>query len=149
MLIEKYGDDFKKTTDLIYYSRKLNAILLNLNLLVVYFLVKYLSSKMTALLRVLFYGLNSLILPTGLIAHSEAFFLLLFYFALFLLIRLSSNKEKNKVLAIISALVVGLCAQTKLNGFIPLIFFNLFSIIQLLFSCICSALSFYFLHNAM
>ena len=131
-LIKKYGEGFKKTVDLIFYARMLNALLLAGNLVIIYFLISSLSGTIIALLTTLFYGINNLILTTGLIAHSEALFLFLFSFGLYLLVRIFSNKEYGIKTLVLFGIISGLVAQTKLNGFMFLLFFWFFSIVYFL-----------------
>jgi len=105
-LIKKYGEGFKKTVDLIFYARMLNALLLAGYLVIIYFLISSLSGTIIALLTTLFYGINNLILTTGLIAHFEALFLFLFSFGLYLLVRIFSNKEYGiKTLVLFGSLI--------------------------------------------
>ncbi len=131
-LIAKYGEDFKKTIDLIFQARKLNALLVAINLIVIYLIISLISNKLVAFLATIFYGFNNLFLTTSLIAHSEALFLLLFNLGLLLLLKMFLKDAKHYKIHLLFGIVAGLTAQTKLNGFLLIIFYNLFFIAKLI-----------------
>jgi len=121
-LIKKYGQNFQKTIDLIFTARKMNVILLSLNILIVYFIVINYLDIFPSLFAVLLFGFNNFIINASLRAESEGLFLFLFNLNLLILIL---TVKKNRLFSILFAVVAGLLWQTKLNGAMMLIIFDI------------------------
>jgi hypothetical protein len=132
----KYGEGIFKTIDLIYTARRANVILLALSVVVVYFLARTIFGTEVAVLSVLFYGFNNLIVYYGLMAHSEALFLLLFNLGLLLLVLRFGKKKKCFKIFIPFSVVAALCTATKLNGLMLIIFFNIFILFEIITLCV-------------
>lgn len=113
--LTKYGSNSLKTINLIYHARVLNILILSGAVIFAYFLVSHFLGKFTAILFTVFYGFNTLIIDSGLKAHSEALFLLTFN-AAFLLMNLYFSKGRKFVYLLLFSLFSGLCMSTKING---------------------------------
>jgi len=118
--LRKYGTDSINTVNTVYYARIINFFLLALAAVIFYYVVYLYKNFIVALLMVFFYSFNPLFIDSGLKAHSEALFVLLFNSSLFVLTLYFVKKRSLKYLIIFSILA-GLCMSTKLNG-IMLIF---------------------------
>lgn len=129
----KFGDNFQKTIGLIFAARKANIFLLSGSVLLVYLITLISAGFSIALIITPFYGLNNLIINNGLVAHSEALFLALFNLGLLVLILIFAKETKYRnFLLVIFPTIAGLCASTKLNGFMLLIFFDSFALFSLI-----------------
>jgi len=118
--IKKYGGDIVKTINLIYYVRTINILLLAASVVVMYYLGSALTNNNFGILISVFYGFNTLLVSSGLKAHSEALFVLLFNAAVMSMITYFI-KQKRLIYLLIVALLLGLCVSTKLNGFMLVI----------------------------
>jgi len=136
-LLSKYGKNFEKTIEIIFIARKFNALLLSINLLIIYILTSLISNNLIAIITVIFYGFNKLIILTSLIAHAEALFLLIFNLGLLILLYIF-NSKKELFTHLFFGIISALCAQTKLNGFLLIIFYDILIIFQSIY---------YFLNN--
>jgi len=116
--VAKYRQD---ALEVIYQARKLNVWLLAASAVAVYLVAGELMGVFWAVVTAIIYGFNALLINVGLVAHSEALFLLLFNAAIFFLSRYFSRDHQDICLWIFSVLA-GLCMSTKLNGVILLIF---------------------------
>ena len=120
-LVNKYGQNFQKTIDLIFTARKINVYLLSLNVVIVYYISVFCFGLFPSLLISLLFGSNNFIIEACLKAHSEGLFLFLFNLDLLILIL---TVKKNRLFSILFAIVTGLLWQTKINGVMMLIIFN-------------------------
>lgn len=114
-LIRKYGNGIQKNIDLILYVRILNTMLLTAAVVVLTFFLKRQRGAVFALGFLFLYGFNTLIVDSGLRAHSEALFLLFFNSSMISMFIYFLTGEKLRYLIIFSILL-GLCFSTKLNG---------------------------------
>lgn len=112
--VAKYGLGVLKPIALIHHSRMLNAILLSGAITVAYFMVLQFMGFIPALIFSIFYGFNTLIVTTGIVAHSEALFLFTFNTAFLFMCLYFSQRKVSYLLAF--SLFAGLCMSTKLNG---------------------------------
>lgn len=127
----RHGAESVKAINLIYMSRVLDVVLLAGSVVIVYLLVLQYFHHWVATLFALLYGFNPLLITTGVIAQSEALFLFTFNCA-FLFLTLYFQKGQRKLDLVLFALFAGLCASTKLNGFMLPIIFLVINTIQAL-----------------
>lgn len=118
----KYGVNGLKPIHLIYQARLLNLFLLTGAVIFAYFFALQFSGRIFAVIFSLFYGSNSLIIDSGLKAHSEALFLFTFNAALLFMSLYFFRGRKILYLSLFS-LFAGLCISTKLNGIMLVITF--------------------------
>lgn len=128
-LLNKYGDGFDKTLNIIYQSRRSNVLLLSLNVIVTYYMLLLIFRPGISSLIVFIYGLNPLLINAGLRAQSEGLFILLFNTSLFLLIVYFIKRESTLLLVLFS-ISVALLTETKLNGIMLLFYFEFLLFIQ-------------------
>lgn len=76
--IKKYGNKIMKTIDLMYYVRNINIILLAASVVVIYYLSVAHTNLVFGIIISAFYGFNALLVSSGLKAHSDTLFVLLF-----------------------------------------------------------------------
>lgn len=131
-LINKYGQGFIKTINIIFTARRVNVFVLAASMVTIYFITLMVFGRLVALLTVLFYGLNNLVVTASLRAHSEGIFLLLFNLGILLLLIIFGQNKKNHKTLLLFSLISGLLTQTKLNGIIILAFFNFLIILIIL-----------------
>ncbi len=115
---------------IVYQARLLNLLFLLITIVITYYLLLQLFHPLFALGSAIYYGLNSLIIESSLVAHSEALFLLTFTTALLFFV-LYVKRSGNLLYIVIFMVFTGLCASTKLNGFLLLGIYCLMSLIQL------------------
>lgn len=121
-LIKKYGHKFRKTIDLIFSERIINIYLLSFNVIIVYYISLFCFGSLPSLLVSLLFGVNDFIVDTSLRAQTEGLFLFLFNLDLLLLILALRNRKI--IYFMLFAIITGLMIQTKLNGIIMLLIFN-------------------------
>lgn len=114
-LVARLGKNILKSIELIKSIRFLNSILLALSVTIMFLLFKNRKGLLFSLIFTFFYAFNSFILNWGLLAQSEALFLLLFNSSLFFLCKYIFHKNSIKNLLFFS-IFSGLCFSTKLNG---------------------------------
>lgn len=131
--VAKYGTDSLKPINLINYARILNIFLLAGAAIFAYFFLLQYAGVVVAIIFAFFYGFNSLIINTGLPAHSEALFLFTFNGA-FLFMNLYFTKGRKIVYLLLFSLFTGLCISTKLNGSMLLVIFFVSNILLSLLS---------------
>lgn len=123
--VDEYGKALLKPIGIIFKARAMNIVLLAGAILFGYFMALKLGGPILAILFSFSYGFSTLMINTSLIAHSEALFVFLFNGGLLFMALYFSNLRRIYYLFIFS-LLSGLCASTKLTGFIlPTIFFVL------------------------
>lgn len=125
-LLKIHGGGFKKTLEFIYEARLVSAVFLVLTCLFVFLISKKVLTDLYSYLIVFLFGINSVIFYTGLRATSEAIFIFLLTLGTYFIILLFSQVKKNRFTLIFFAVTAGLAIQTKLNGIILLIIFNMF-----------------------
>lgn len=125
--VSKYGMPGKALSSFIYYARVLDIILLVASVFAAYLLVMEYAGFYPALLFFVFYGSNKLVVETGLKAHSEALFLLMFNCAIYAMMRYFTRARQLRYL-LLFALFAGFCFSTKLNG---LLLFAIFFVLNL------------------
>lgn len=130
--IAKYGLGALKPIALIHHSRILNVILLSGAITVAYFMVLQFMGFIPAILFSIFYGFNTLIITTGIMAHSEALFLFTFNAAFLFMCLYFSRRKVSYLLAF--SLFAGLCMSTKLNGIAVAVFFLIFNSMVFIFN---------------
>lgn len=128
--VAKYGIDILKPLTLILSVRSLNIILLTLAVVCVYFLILPFGGTWFALAVTLAYGYNNLIVETGVMAQSEALFLLCFNTALLCMSTYFQKKHRLMYLLLFSV-STGLCISTKYNGGMLLLIFAGLNVIYL------------------
>lgn len=101
--------------NLIFYVRKLNFLFLAGSALIIFWFFWKQKGLWFSLALTFFYAFNSLVVTTGIKAHSEALFLILFNSSLIAMILYFLKKQKALYLICFSILA-GLCFSTKLNG---------------------------------
>lgn len=111
--------------DLILSARRANIFLLSLNLILVYSLVLYVFGFIPAILTVILMGLNDFIITVNVVAHSESLFLFLFNLSLLLVFMIFFKKKERFWIYSLLGIVVGLLVQTKLNGLLVLLTFDI------------------------
>jgi hypothetical protein len=114
-LVNRYGNTITLNLSLIQKVRQLNSILLAGSVVTLFLFFKKRVGSLFSLTFTLLYAYNSLILSTGLMAHSEAIFLLLFNISLVILYKHLFETRSLKTL-IYFAIFAGMCFATKLNG---------------------------------
>lgn len=113
---KKYSDlENSSAAKIVYQARMLNVFIMSLTVVVTYYLLLLYFHPVVAGIAAVYYGLNSLIMQSSLVAHSEALFLLTFTAALFFLILYLKN-SMNRFYLLLFSLSTGLCASVKLNG---------------------------------
>jgi hypothetical protein len=117
--------------DLIYWTRFLNIFILMGAVGVLLYLLFKIKGIWFSLVFFFLYGFNPLLIRFGLMAQTEALFLLLFNSSLVALIYYFVKEEDKRLLLWFSVLV-GLCFSTKLNGVIPLFTYLLISVVLLI-----------------
>ncbi|GAB4219473.1 MAG: hypothetical protein Fur009_5810 [Candidatus Microgenomates bacterium] len=130
--IEKYGNKIIKPLNLIYYARLLNIFLLAGAVILAYYIAFYYKGLIFAIFFSFFYGFNSLIISTGLKAHSEALFLFTFNAAIFFMINYFI-KNRRFIYLLLFSLFSSLSMSTKLNGGFLLVIFLMANFILLIF----------------
>lgn len=120
--VAKYGIGSLKPINLIYQIRILNIFFLASAVVFAYFVVLNYAGLVVAIIFTFFYGFNSLIIESGLRAHSEALFLFTFNIAL-LFMSLYFTKKRNFYYLILFSVFTGLSMSTKLNGVMLVIIF--------------------------
>lgn len=131
--VAKYGESSLKSVNLIYRARILNTFLLAGAVIFAYFLALEYGGVIFALIFSIFYGYNSLIIATGLKAHSEALFLFTFN-AAFLFMNLYFIKGRKILYLLLFSLFAGLCISTKINGSMLVVIFVVLNLLQFFFS---------------
>lgn len=129
--VKEYGNDALKPIALIYYTRVLNTFFLAGAVLFIYYLLLEYKGLIFAIIVSILYGYNSLIISTGLKAHSEALFIFTFNAALLFMILYFTKNRKTRYLLLFS-LFSGFCMSTKINGLMLVIIFNVINIILIL-----------------
>jgi hypothetical protein len=114
-LVAKLGKNILKTTELIQSVRILNSLLLASSVVLLFTLFYKPKRLLFSLIFTFAYAYNSLILNWGLMAHSEALFLLLFNCSIYFLYKYFFQSDTTKNLLFFSVFM-GLCFSTKLNG---------------------------------
>ncbi len=130
-LITKYGNNIRKTINLIYIVRTTNAVILALTVILVYYITLILFGYSAAFLSTIFYGFNFYIINNGLLAGSEALFLLFFLLSFLLILLIFTQKKNTLYLTILFSVSTAFLAQTKINGLIILILFYLLLFVKL------------------
>ena len=120
--VAKYGSDSLKPISLVYVARMLNVLLLATAVILAYFFVLQHAGFIPAIVFSFFYGFNTLIIETGLKAHSEALFLVTFN-ASILCMTLYFTKGRRTLYMLFVSIFSGLCMSTKLNGSMLIIIF--------------------------
>ncbi|MDO8451453.1 MAG: hypothetical protein Q7S76_01140 [bacterium] len=118
----KYGDKSLKTLDLISHARTINAFLLSGAVVAGYYILLRLGGLVPALVFSLSYGFNILLVTSGLKAHAEGLFVLLFNASLLAIIYYFTHQNRLRHVILFSILA-GLTVSTKLNGIMVLISF--------------------------
>ena len=131
---QKYGPKSIETINLILEARRYNTVVLTLTAILVYFLGLKIKNSVFGILFSVVYGLNTLVVNTNLVAHSEVLFLLFFNASILTLSHLYSRKKVNKFLLLFFAILSGFCMSTKLNGAMLLIIFLILQLYSLLAS---------------
>lgn len=130
-LINKFGIGIKSTIALIFKARRINVLILSLNIVIIYFLILLLvNNPIISFLISSFYGFNYFVLTTGLIAQTEGLFLLLFNCSVLILLKIKFRKTDIKT-HFIFAIFIALLTATKLNGIMFLFFYYFYSAIYL------------------
>ena len=127
LLLDKFGPDINKTIDLIYSARTINIINLSLSVVIAFILTKRISTLPISLMTSTFFGLNYLLITSGLRVHSEGLFILLFLFGIYeTLLYFGKIFIKNTFSPhiILLGFSYALVSQTKLNGIMLLFFAN-------------------------
>lgn len=122
--IDKYGQNIKKTINLIFIARSINIFLLSLNLVTVYFIILIFFNFWSSVFVTILFAINDYIINTSLLAHSDGLFLLLFNLGLLLISLILLRKKGGFFLYCLLALIIGLLTETKLNGIVILFIFN-------------------------
>lgn len=121
-LLLHYGPQFQKTIHAVLTARSINVVFMSITSVILFFLAMRFFPVAAALLITLWYGTNSLIVSSGLLAMNEGLFLLLFVSGVYLLVDYFSGLLSLKK-AVLIGLVSGLCMATKLNGVMIYVFF--------------------------
>ena len=131
-LINQYGEHMNGIIQTIWTARIINIFLLIVSIIFLYNTTYLIFDNKTAAISTIMFSLNNLIINDGLIAHSEALFILTFNASIYYIIKsFQKNKLKNTILFSIFS---GLCFSTKLNGimtyllFIPIMGINTYII---------------------
>lgn len=134
-LIKRYGNEFRKTTSLIFKARHASVFILSLTMVVVYliFLTMF-ENAFLSLVGSIFYGLSPLILKYGLIAYTEPFFLFFINLGILIILKIFIDKKYQLFWVILFTLVVALTNQVKLNGIILLIIHLIILVFRFLLS---------------
>ena len=130
--VARYGTNVLKTIHTIYQARIINFVYMALAVVMMFYIVYIRMGIRWAVIFSFLYGYNSLLIHTGIKAHSEALFVFLFNASLLSLLLYFLSKRKIFYLFCFSVLV-GLCTSTKLNGSVLVICFFIINIFYLLF----------------
>ncbi len=132
--VDGYGKAILKPIEIVLRARTMNILLLAGAVLFGYFLALKLGGPILAIIFSFMYGFSTLMINTSLIAHSEALFVFLFNGSLLFMVLYFSNPKRITYLLMFS-LFSGLCASTKLTGFmLPLVFFILSNVFVYVFA---------------
>lgn len=124
-LIDKYSAEFKKTIDIVLTARIPNAFFLALTAILVYYIAIYTFNWITAVLSSVLFGFNSFVINVSLRAQADGLFM--FLFCLSVLLLLLMRNYKNRIIYILFfAISIGLITQTKINGVMMGIFYNIY-----------------------
>lgn len=108
-----------KSIPIILEIRVINVILLSLVVVLVFHITLRITKNIISSLAACeLFAYNELIMKSSLSATSEALFLLLFFFGVYLLITV--NKLNDRKFLILLSIVIALCTSTKLHGAILL-----------------------------
>lgn len=130
-LIKIYGEKINDNISLIQKVRNLNLFLLIITVMATTLLIKKQKGILYALVFFFFYGFNTLVVDSGLRAHSEALFLLFFNLGItFLFLYYQSNKNLNYLVSF--SIIAGLAFSTKLNGIMLLFAYFVLETINLI-----------------
>jgi len=140
-LLTLFNSHITKTLDIIYEIRTINAIFLSLTIIGIYYISTQLMLPiLLALFLSLSFGLNRLVINTGLVALSDPLFQLLFYAGIgTLIVMVKKNSmlkfsRKSVLQLMIFSLITALCISTKLTGLIILMLFNVTLFVKLFLS---------------
>lgn len=123
-LILQYGNDIIPTIEIINTARAGNTIILTLTVVITFLLTRRISSLIAALLTSIMFGMNFLFITSGLRAHSEGLFVLLFLTTTYLLVLTVTSKKDTLLLSLLTGISTALLTQTKLNGIMLFFFVN-------------------------
>ncbi len=131
-LINKYGSNFQNTVNLIFQARKINILFLATTVILIYFISLLSSNPFIAFFTSIIYGFSNLIVAFGLRAQSDGIFVFFYSLALLLLVLINKKKKFRLRLLLITlfAVTTALLSQTKLNGVLLLILFDLIFVIR-------------------
>jgi hypothetical protein len=121
-LVKDLGGGILTNIQIIQKVRGLALLLLIIAVVVPTLLIKNVKGLLFASVFLFFYGFNTLIVNSGLMAQTESIFLLFFNSSLVFMYIFYSNIKKLRYLFIFSVLA-GLCFSTKLNGIMLLFAF--------------------------
>lgn len=132
-LVKIYGEGINNNIHLIQKVRELTLLLLIVAVIVPAFFIKKQKGLLFALTFLFFYAFNTLIVGSGLMAQTEALFLLTFNSSLIFMFMYYLDNKKFKYLLIFSVMA-GLCFSTKLNGIMLLFILIALEVKRLIFS---------------
>jgi hypothetical protein len=112
--IQSYGNQSEKTFDFIQHARYINVLYMTASVIIVFFISKFFFSPQISFGLTLWYAYNNLFIQSGIVAHSEALFILLFLSSLYMMFLYIMRHDMK--FFILSSVFAGLCMSTKLNG---------------------------------
>jgi hypothetical protein len=131
--IKRYGPMAEKLVKMILHTRVINVFFLSGAVVFGYFMALEFGGIFYAVLFTFLYGFNTLLIDTTLKAHTEGLFVLLFNGSLlFMAYYFKKGRRLSSLIAF--SIMTGLCASTKLNGFMLIpVFFVVNIIITLMY----------------
>lgn len=135
-LISRFSNKMQDTINIILSVRKINALILSLNCIVVLAIFrKVLHSTIIAILGSLLYAYNNLLINTALVAYGDCLFLLLFNICIYLLIVILENGFRWRDLFLF-AFISSLLNNTKINGVMVIFIFYIILLIKFTYEVI-------------
>lgn len=129
LLVLKYGGEFKKILELLFYTRIFASFFTTLGVLIYFLLLIKISKRpFTSLLLAFAYGLSKVVYSAGTLAMTEPFYIFFTMICIYLLINIVENAKSYKNI-LLFAIFASFATQVKLSGCV-------FIIIYIFFQCL-------------